>query len=77
MTAEHKEPFDAIKMTSEIEDAIKEVDSFIIMLTHPDKDHINLYTEIFGKEKTKPILLICGGMWREHRTNEVEEICKK
>ncbi len=77
MTAEHKESFDVSKMTSEIEDAIKKVDSFIIMLTHPDKDHINLYTEIFGKEKTKPILLICGGMWREHRTNEVEEICKK
>jgi hypothetical protein len=77
MTAEHKEPFDVSKMTSEIENAVKEVDSFIIMLTHPDKDHINLYAEIFGKEKTKPILLICGGMWREHRTNEVEEICHK
>jgi len=29
MTAEHKEPFDVSKMTSEIEDAVKEVDSFI------------------------------------------------
>lgn len=47
MTTEHKEPFAVAKMTQEIEDAVKGVDSFIVMLTHPDKDHINLYTDIF------------------------------
>lgn len=75
MTTEHKEPFAIGKMTQEIEDAVKGVDSFIIMLTHPDKDHINLYTDIFGKV-SKPILLICGGMWAEHKTDEVGEIRK-
>jgi beta-lactamase superfamily II metal-dependent hydrolase len=74
MTVEHKEPFDVSNMTSEIEHALKEVDSFVVMLTHPDKDHINLYTDLLGKEKTKPILLICGGMWSEHQTEEVKKI---
>lgn len=60
MTTEHKEPFAASKMTQEIEDAVNGVDSFIIMLTHPDKDHINLYTDIFANV-IKPVLIICGG----------------
>lgn len=73
MTTDHKEPFDVGRMISEIEDATNDVDNFIVMLTHPDKDHVNLYTDVFGNTQ-KPVLLICGGMWREHSTNEVLEI---
>ena len=66
-----KSPFDVGRMISEIEDATNDVDNFIVMLTHPDKDHVNLYTDVFGNTQK---LSFFGGMWREHSTNEVLEI---